>query len=99
MRSAPGGGQRDLTSGGSVTPEIDMPQTLVLPDSIVGCADALRRVFACSCPDGDSDATRVHLDDELDSTTVPQLMRTLSAPKVQPPAPALLLLPEEDLAS
>lgn len=60
-----------------------MRDTLVLPDSTVGPADARPRVFGCSWTDGGLDGAWVHVAGELDIAAVPQLLRTLRAPQLQ----------------
>lgn len=60
-----------------------MPEAQVLPDSIAGSADTLPPAFVCSWNDGGLDAAWVHVAGELDIATVPQLERTLRAPRLQ----------------
>jgi hypothetical protein len=77
------GRQHDLTSAASLTPTVDMPDTLVLPGSIAGSAHACRRPSPASRPTARRRPPGVRVAGELDIATAPQLEPTLRDPRLQ----------------
>lgn len=86
MRGRPKvGGQRILTSEVHETPEVDMPQTLVISDRPESRSDVSQRALVRSWKDCGSDVAWVQVVGSLDAVTAPALEQTLRDAELRAP--------------